>query len=445
MLKKIITLTILIVQISFTASAQNDIDKIVAIVGNKTILLSDIENQKLQAQTQGYSSPNLRCEILEDLLFQKLLLNQAILDSIEITDNEITAELNRRMQYFISQIGSEKKLEEFYNKSIVEIKDDFKEVIKDQLITQRMQSTLTGDVKITPSEIRKYFNKIPKDSLPLINTEIELEQIVLHPKVEEEQIKAIKERLEGYREQVKNGKSFSTLAVMYSEDPGSASKGGELGLVGRGDLVPEFAALAFNLKEGEVSRIVKTDFGYHIIKLEEKKGEKINCRHILLTPKVSPLKMIETKRKLDSIATLIRNDTITFKKAALYYSNDKNTKFNGGLVFNSMTSSSKFEIGELDPATSYAIKDLKTNEISKPFESTDENGKQVYKIVRLKSKTQPHNANLQDDYQKIQSSALEEKQSKLINNWIKTKVKTTYIKIDDDFTTCNFKIKNWIK
>lgn len=442
-----IVILFFLVAISLKNIAQDSIvvDKIVAIVGNKTILYSEIENQRLQFQAQGYTSNNIRCEIFEDQLFQKLLINQAVIDSVEVSDKEVDAELGRRMSYFISQIGSEEKLEEFYKKSIAEIKEDLRSVIEDQLITQRMQGQITGDLKVTPSEVRKFFKALPQDSLPYINAEIEMEQIVIYPEIEESEIKAIKSKLEEFKERVNNGSSFSTLAVLYSEDPGSASNGGDLGYLGRGDLVEEFAAAAFNLTEGEISRIVKTDFGYHIIQLMEKKGEKIRCRHILLKPKVSPIKMVQAKNKLDSIKNLILVDTLTFKNAVLKFSQDKNTRANGGLLYNPATGSSKFEISEIDPATYYVIKDLKIGEISKPFESIDDKGKQIYKIVRLKSKTEPHQANLKDDYQRIQEYALQEKQNEFIDEWVSKKVKTTYIKIDEEFRECSFRFSGWIK
>lgn len=444
-MKVLLSLLLITVYINNFAQDTLTIDKVVAVVGKHTILYSEVENQRLQYQSQGYASKNMRCEIFEDQLFQKLLINQAAIDSVEVTDKEIDGELERRMSYFVSQIGSEEKLEEFYSKSIAEIKQDMRKIVADQLITQRMQQEITGDLKVTPSEVRKFFKDLPQDSLPYINAEMEMEQIVLYPKIEDSEIKLIKEKLKKYKERVTNGDSFSTLAVLYSEDPGSASNGGDLGFLGRGDLVEEFAAAAFNLDEGEISRVVKTDFGYHIIQMLEKKGEKVRCRHILLKPKVSPLKMIEAKNKLDSIKNEVLNDTLTFKDAVLRYSQDKNTRANGGLVYNPMTGSSKFEISEIDPATYYVVKNLEVGEISKPVESVDENGKQIYKIVRLKSKTEPHQANLKDDYQRIQEFALEKKRMEFIDEWVEKKVESTYIRIDEDFRKCEYRFNGWLK
>lgn len=420
------------------------VDEIVAIVGNKPILKSDIENQKLQLEAQGYfASGDIRCEILEELLFQKLLLNQAMLDSIEVSAKEVNAEIDRRLRYFVNQIGSEEKLEEFYNKSIPEIKEEFRILIRDQLLTQRMQGELTADISVTPSEVKKFFNKLPVDSLPLVNTEIELNQIVLSPDIKNTEILAVKERLEEFRKRISSGESFTTLAALYSEDPGSSAKGGELGFVGRGDLVPEFAAVAFNLKGKEVSRIVKTEFGYHIIQLIEKKGELINVRHILLKPKVSAEAMSNALTKLDSIKTLIEKDSISFKNACWKFSDDQDTRANGGLMINPMTGSSKFEIADLDPAVYRAVKDLNINEISEPFKTKDKNNYDVYKIVQLKSKTSPHKANLEDDYQLIQDIALAEKQQKFMDKWVVQKKESTYIRIKDEYKNCDFQLTDW--
>jgi len=420
------------------------IDEIVAIIGNKTILKSDIENQKLQLQAQGYYlKEDTKCEILEELLFQKLLLDQALLDSIEVTENEVNSEMERRLRYFINQIGSEEKLEEYYKKSIPEIKAEFRSTIYDQMLTQRMQGELTTDIKVTPSEIKKFYNNLPEDSLPLVNTVLELNHITKHPDISNQEILAVKERLENFRKRINNGESFTTLAALYSEDKGSASKGGELGFVGRGDLVPEFAAVAFNLKGKEISRIVKTEFGYHIIQLIEKKGELINVRHILLKPKISATAKINANNYLDSVRKMLLTDTLSFKIASRRFSDDADTRANGGLTINPQTGSSKFEISEIDPTTYNNIKNLQLNEISKPFKTIDINGNEVYKIVQLKSKTVPHQANLKDDYNLIQDMALVKKQNEFIDDWIIKKKKSTFIKLKENYKNCSFQYGNW--
>lgn len=441
----IISIVLSIISLEFFAQSEGVvIDEIVAIVGSKPILKSDIENQKLQLQAQGYyPGNNIRCEILEELLFQKLLLNQAILDSVEVTEKEVSAELDRKMRFFVSQIGSEKRLEEYYKKSIPEIKEELRELLHDQMITQRMQSELTDEIKVTPSEVRKYFNSMPEDSLPLINSEMELNQIVRYPHVKNSEILAVKERLEKFRERLNNGESFTTLAALYSEDPGSTAKGGELGFVGRGDLVPEFAAVAFNLKGKEISRIVKTEFGYHIIQLIERKGELINVKHILLKPKVSPVELQKAYTFLDSLKNILEKDTLTFKQAAWKFSHDVDTRANAGLMINLQTGSSNFEINQIDPTIYHAVKDLKINEISAPFKAKDDNGKDVYKIVQLKSKSKPHKASIKEDYNLIQDMTLMNKQQDYIDDWIVEKQKETYIKVKDAYKDCDFQFGSW--
>jgi len=420
------------------------IDQIVAIVGKQVILQSDIENQVLQLRAQGYySSGDLKCETLEQVLYSKLLVNQAILDSVEVNDSEINSEMERRLNYFINQIGSEEKLEEYYKKSIPEIKEEFREVIREQMLAQRMQQKTTADIKVTPQEVKAFFNNIPKDSLPIINTEFELEQISLHPKVEETEILRIKDQLREFKERVNNGESFATLAVLYSEDPGTAAKGGELGFVGRGDLVPEFSAAAFNLKEGEVSKIVKTDYGYHIIQLIEKKGERINCRHILLKPKISPAEKLKARQQLDSVVTAIRKNEMTFKQACWKYSEDENTRLNGGVMVNPTTGNTKFEAAQLEPKVAMAIQNLKVGDITEPFEAEDDKGQTVYKIVLLKAKSEPHSANLKDDYQRIQDLTLEKKNNEFMEEWVNKKLKSTFVHIDDSYKNCNFQNSAW--
>ncbi len=448
MLKKIIPLLLLTSLFFIKVNAQDKviIDQVVAIIGKQVILQSDIENQSLQLRAQGYyTSGDIKCEVLEQMLYSKLLVNQALIDSVEVTDDEINSEMERRLNYFIDQIGSEEKLEEYYNKSIPEIKEEFREVIKDQLLVQREQQEATKDLKVTPQEVRAYFKSMPDDSIPMVNTEFEMEQITLDPVIKEAEILRIKDKLREFKERINNGENFATLAVLYSEDPASAQKGGELGFVGRGDLVPEFSAVAFNLKPGEVSKIVKTDYGYHIIQLIERKGERINCRHILLKPRVSPDEKIKAKQKLDSIRTSIMDKDITFKQACWKYSQDENTRLNGGVMVNPMTGNSRWEASQLEPKVAYAISNLKVGEISQPFEAEDENGNTVFKMVLLKSKSEPHKANLKDDYQKIQDMALEKKRTEFMDDWVKKTVKTTYISIDKDFKKCEFKNPVWNK
>jgi peptidyl-prolyl cis-trans isomerase SurA len=309
-----------------------------------------------------------------------------------------------------------------------------------------MQSKIATDVRVSPAEVKKFYSDIPKDSLPLIPTEYELLQIVKFPIVTREEKNKIKDRLNELRERIVKGEKFSTLAILYSEDVVSAKNGGELGLTNKSDLVPEFSAVAFNLQPGEVSKVVETEFGFHIIQLIERKGDQINVRHILMTPKTSASARAKTKFFLDSLSTKIRLDTLKFSQAALLYSEDENTRNNGGLMVNPYTGDSKFETKYLDPATNYVLKNssLKVGEISEPID-TKEKAKDAYKIILLKSKTEAHVANLEKDYKKIQDMALEKKKSELVDNWVKNKQKETYIHLDNSYKNCSFRFKNWLK
>ncbi len=442
--------------IIFTGKAQDaekkTIDQIIAVVGSNIILESHIEAQYAQMKAQGYATKgDMHCEILEQLLFQKLLVNQAKIDSIEVTEKQVDMELDRRLNAFIEQAGGPKELEKFFDKTIPEIKEDFREVVKEQLVTQRMQSEITIDVTVTPSEVKRFFRNLPKDSIPLIDAELEILQIVKAPAISEEAKNKIKEKLMKFREQILNGeKKFATIAVIHSQDPGSASKGGELGFVNRSSqLAPAFKAAAFNLKEeGEISKVVETEFGYHIIQLTERRGQRIKIRHILMQPEVSTISVVKAKTTLDSIATQIRIDSLTFKEAAAMFSDDEDTKKNGGLLINPYTGTSKFtpqQIKQIDQATGFVIRRLKVGEISEPYQATDMSGKMVFKIAMLKSKTQPHVANLDDDYQRIQDLALENKKQNTVNDWVKDKQKSTYVRIDESYKNCNFSFKGWIK
>ncbi len=434
--------------VSLSAKAQNDsiIDKVIAVVGNEPVLKSEVEEQLMQMKARGmYGQGNERCNIFEQLLFQKLLVTQAKLDSIEVTENEVNDNIERRLQSFIQEIGGEQQLEDYFGKSILEIKEDFKPIVREQLLAQKMQQQITEDVKITPSEVKQFFKSIPADSLPIVNATYEIAQIVIKPKITKEQKDQIKKKLENLRQRILNGENFATLAVLYSDDKASARNGGELGLINKGDLVKEFAATAYSLKEGEVSDIVETEFGYHILQLIEKRGTQVNVRHILLIPKVSPEAKYKAKQKLDSIARLIRLDSLTFGQAALRFSEDEDTRNNEGIMVNPYTGTSKFEIKHIDPATNYALRKLKVGEISDPFEAQDEKGKTVYKIIYKKSENQAHTINMQDDYQQVQDMALADKKQKVVAEWVKQKQKKTYIKIDDDYKKCKFNFPGWTK
>jgi len=447
MKKTIYIYLLLLFSVNIFAQNKQIIDQVVAVVGKNMILQSEIENQYLQLKSQGFVyNGDLKCKVLEDLLFNRLLLDQAQKDSIEVTENELNDNLDRRIRYFVAQIGSEEKLEEFYGKSIAEIKEEFKDLLKKQMLVEKMQNKLTADIKVTPSEIRKFYDDIPKDSLPKIPTTYKFQQVVVIPKVSEKEKLAVKEKLREFKERIKNGTSFSTLAVLYSEDPGSAKQGGELGYVGRTDLVPEFAKEAFKLKKpGDISRIVETQYGFHIIQLIDRKGEKINVRHILLKPKVSYDELIKAQQRIDSIAAIIKADTLDFSEIVRRYSDDEETKNNSGYMINPYTATDIFTDEQIDPALAYHLKGLKQGDVTRPFKTKDNQDRIVFKIVKIAEKNEPHIANLKQDYKQIQEMCLADKKMKFLKSWVKKKQQNTYIKIDKSYAGCDFEMDGWVK
>lgn len=418
------------------------IDEVIAIVGDKIIMHSDIESQYLQMLAQGnIPNPDLKCKIFEDFLFQKLMVNQAELDSVVVPDNQVESELERRLQFFINQIGSTEKLEEYYDKSISEIKDDLKEIIKEQMLSEKMKSEIVKDLKVTPSEVRNFFNSLPQDSIPMVESEMEIGQIVIEPPVSEEEIELVKARLKEIRRRILDGESFKTMAALYSEDKNSAARGGELGFFNRGELYAEYEAVAFNLKEGDVSQVIKTKAGYHIIQLIERRGEQINTRHILLRPKVTTMALIKAKNSLDSIVQLVRSDTISFEEAALKYSDDPG-KINGGLLINPYSGNTKFKISEIDANIYFTISKLKIGAVSDPVIMETEEGNKAYRVLYVKSLSDEHLANLKDDYAFIKELAIQKKHAKAIHNWINKKKDNVFITINDNYKNCKMQF-NW--
>lgn len=428
----------------YVLSQELMIDRVVAVVGDFIVLQSDIEQQYLQLRSNGQSLPDMKCRILEETLKEKLLLNQAKIDSIEISDSNVEQSLDQRLSYFISQIGSQEELEAYFNKTILQIKDDFRQMIRDQMLAQQVQRDITGNVKITPSEVRAYYNSIPRDSIPNIDALVELEQIVVYPKLGEDAVYEVREKLLELRRRIMEGESFETLAILYSSD-GSASNGGEIGYMGKGELDPEYAKAAFSLKKGQVSKIVESQFGFHLIQLIDRRDDRVNTRHILMVPRITPEARKKAVERLDSILTLVRADTLEFGMAARYYSEDKNTSLNKGLIVNPYDNSSLFELKQLDSKDYIIVRDMKVGEISKPYEAIDENNKVIFKSVRLKSKTDPHKANLRQDYTLIQNYALADKKERVIDDWIREKQEETFIHIDESFFSCDFLKDGWIE
>jgi peptidyl-prolyl cis-trans isomerase SurA len=416
------------------------VDQVVAVVGKNIVLESDIETQYLSYRLQGGisgSASEIRCVILEDILYQKLMASEAEVDSIEVSDIQVESELDRRLGMFINQFGSQEKLEAYYDKTLVEIKRELYDIVKDQLVTQQVQSGIIEGVTVTPSEIRSYYRSLPTDSIPLIKTEYVIAEIVKNPPVNIEEKIRVKEQLLELRKRILQGESFSTLAILYSQDPGSAKDGGELGFYGRGQLYPEFEAVAFKLKDGEVSNVVETEAGYHIIQLIERKGDYINVRHILLIPKVAPEDLMAARHELDSVAQLIRADSITFDEAVEKFS-DADNKNSEGLLINPYTGSNTFEAEQLDAQVSFTIEKMEVGELSNPVPMKTDDQKDAYRLLLLKKKTEPHRASLEQDYAKIQEWALQDKQRRIVDKWINEKARKTYIRIIDRYKDCTF-------
>lgn len=447
MTKRIIFSALMLFIASSTAAQPENrdkvIDEIIAVVAGDIILKSELE-----AKVMGFSQSgervksNTKCLLFEDVLFNKLLIDQAKKDSVEVGEDQISQEIERRLDYYVQQIGSIEKLERFYGKSVVQIKEEFHDLIRDQMVVQRMQQQLSQDVKVTPREVREFYNSIPKDSLPFINAEVEAAHIVVKPKVSEEDKEKVREKLRGFRERILDGEDFGTLAYLYSEDEGSATQNGELGYMRRGQLVPEFAEAAFTLEKGQVSPIVESEFGFHIIQLIDKKGQKGNFRHILLKPSVSSEQLKLAKAELDSIKTEIENNPkLTFSEMAEKHSDDEQTKYNDGKMVNPQTGATRFEmdqLSEIDPGLVYALDKLEPGKISEPVLYTKRDNTKSYRIVKLLEVVEPHRANLKDDYGRIRAVAKARKEKDKLDEWIREKIENTYVKIHDDYRDCDF-------
>lgn len=433
----------------FSFSQENSkqvIDKIVAQIGDNVILKSDIEAQKLQAIQSGVEiSKETDCLILEQLMFQNLLLNQAQVDSIEITDAQVDAEMENRIRIIENQIGGRDKMEAFYGKTILDIKNEFRVLIKKRLLSEEMERRITQDVQVTPKEIEKFFNSIPKDSIPLISSKLSFQQIVIFPTITKEDKDLAWRKLDDIRNEILKGKSFETQARIHSQDPGSAQQGGKLE-ASRGMMVPQFEAAVFSSKEGEISQVFETDYGYHIVQLLERKGDDYVCRHILITPEFNRESLAKSSELIEECYKALRENSITWENAVVKYSNDLNTKQNKGIITNPITGEQTWSMEDLNQVDQqiYLLTDaLAKGEITKPsfyFDFIER--KQGIRIVRLMERTEPHYANLNDDYSLIQSATLNKKKETTLSNWIDSKVSNAYVRIDKDFN-CEFK-NNWI-
>lgn len=436
------------IALSLGVQAQGVIDEVIWVVGDEAILRSEVEEERIRAQYEGQQlKGDPYCVIPEQLAIQKLFLHQAEIDSVEANESSVSHQVDMRINYYINQIGSKEKMEEYFRKTSTEIREEMMTTVRNQMIIQQMQSKLTENIKPTPADIRRFYNSLPADSIPMMPAQVEVQILSFEPAVPIEETERIKQRLREFTERVQNGRAdFSMLARLYSEDTESAKRGGELGFVGRGQLVTEFADVAFNLNDPKrVSRIVQTEYGYHIIQLIEKKGERINCRHILLRPRISATDKINAITRLDSIRQLIESDSLQFEQAVIQYSQDKNTVMSAGLMINPNNGSSRFEYQDLAPEIAKQIYSMQEGEVSRPFVMMDQQkNREVCAIVRLKKKTDIHRANLTDDFQAIKSMLEQKMSSEFIHNWILKKQKETYVQISPEWRGCDFEYPNWL-
>ena len=426
------------------------IDKVVAVVGKNIILQSDIENQYIQYRMQGLTDgtgKEVRARILEDLLLQKLMLNQAEMDSVTVTDDQVEAQMDQRIRYFVTRLGSQEKLEEQFGKTMSEIKEEVRQAVKDQMLQEQVQAKIMQNVVVTPKEVKDFFNDIPNDSLPLIQPEYEIVQIVKRPPVSIDEKLQVKDRLYQIRKRILEGESsFSTMAVLYSEDPGSARQGGELGFAGKGVYATEFENVAFNLHDGEISDVVETQFGFHIIQLIERRGETVNCRHILLTAKVPVEALEKAQNQLDSVAQLIRNGDMTFEEACKKFSDD-DSKNNGGYLTNAGTGGNWLSLKDMQQLEAeypeyknlaFVVSRLEVGEVSDPLPMTTNENNDAFRLIMVKRKTEVHQANLKDDYTLIQNWAIGQKRQEAIGKWVSNKAAKAYIRLDDAYKNSDF-------
>ena len=470
--KRILVILVSLISIVSLGKAQTDsigtvVDEVIWVVGDEAILKSDVEAMRIQGQQEGMRwNGDPDCAIPEQIAVQKLFLNQAIIDSIEVTEAEISQGVEQYLENMISAIGSREKLEEYHKKNISQIRADLRESYRERQMVQGMQQKLVKDLTVTPAEVRRYFKDIPQDSLPFVPTEVEVQIITQQPRIEQAEIDRIKERLREFTDRINKGEtSFQTLARLYSQD-GSARNGGELGFTGRAGWVPEFANVAFNLTDPKkVSRIVETEFGYHIIQLIEKRGEKVNARHILLKPEVSDEAVQKALLRLDTIATAIRQGEVpemlkafvnpdkpiekfSFEDAVSVFSDDKDTRNNNGLMFNVTQEgqrTSRFKLADLPAEVAKTVDALQVGEVSKPFKMINERGKTVCAVVKLKNRTEGHKATITEDFQVMKNVVLAKRREQVLHDWVVKRIKSTYVRINDRYRNCNFEYEGWVR
>ena len=426
------------------------IDEVIWVVGDEPILKSDVEMMRLQGEAEGMTwHGNPDCSIPEQLALQKLFLHQAAIDSIEVTESEVTAGVDRQIDSWIQYAGSKEKLEEYRKMSLAQIRQQLRDDSRNQYLIERMKDKLVEDVKVTPADVRRYFSKLPEDSVPFVPTEVEVEIITKQPKPTQEEINHVKDELREYTERVNKGETtFATLARLYSEDPGSARQGGELGYTGRGYLDPAFASVAFNLTDPrKISKIVESEYGFHIIQLIDKRGDKVNVRHILRKPRIETAAVEASRLRLDSIADDIRAGKVPFEEAATFLSDDKDTRNNHGLMSSASQSgiTSRFQMKDLPTEVARQVENMKVGDISKAFEMVGRNGKVQCAIIKLKSRTDGHRATITEDYQVMKNVVLATERQKVLHDWVVDKIKKTYVRMNDRYKGCDYEYEGWVK
>ena len=430
----------------------SSVAEVIWVVGDEPILKSDVEAMRLQAEAEGNRfKGNPDCTIPEQIAVQKLFLHQAAIDSIEVTESEVMQGIDNQIERWVQMVGSQEKLEEYQNKTMAQIRNDIHDEYKNTLMVQQMRQKLVEDVTVTPSDVRNYFKGVSEDSIPFVPTEVEVEIITLQPRISMEETNRVKDKLREYTDRVNKGETtFATLARFYSEDPGSARKGGELGYMGRGMLDPAFANVAFNLTDPKkVSKIVESEFGFHIIQLIDKRGDRVNCRHILLKPQVSAEAIEQVKERLDSIGDDIRGGKFSFEEGATFISDDKETRNNHGLMsyFDRETDvlSSRIQMKNLAPEVARAVDTLKVGEVSKAFTMINDKGKLVGAIVKLRNRIESHKATITEDFQVLKNVVLAKRREDVLHEWLSDKIKHTYVRMNDRYKDCEFEYQGWIK
>ncbi len=437
--------------VALTSVAQNNIiEQIAWIVGDQPIWKSEIEAQYNNMQ---YENVDIKgdpyCVIPEQLAIEKLYLHQADIDTIDAPNNAVVSEVEQRLNFYINQLGSKEKMEEYFRKSMPEIREFLTDIVRNGYRVRNVQQNLTKNIKVTPSDVRKYYDKLPQDSIPFVPMQVEAEIITLYPIIQRQEIEDVKARLRDYSDQITKGeKEFSTLAILYSEDKGSAVRGGEIGFMGRGQLDPEYAAVAFNLNDAKrVSKIVESEYGFHIIQLIEKRGDRINTRHILLRPRVSDADLQDAVTRLDSVrADVVDAKKVTFEEVVPYVSQDKDTRNNRGLMVNPQTGTSRFEMSELPQEVAKVVNDMQVGEVSQPFVMMDPKlNREVVAMVKLTNRIDGHKANMADDYQTIKGMYEDARRQEILKDWVEKKIADTYVRIEDGWRNCDFQHKGWIK